>query len=151
MSDDQGERIEVILLEVAGHEFWIDINSVREIRGWTTSTPLPQSPDYVLGVINLRGTVMPVLDLSARLGFGQTEVSSRHVIVVVEHRNSLVGLLVDVVQETIELDSADLQSPPNMPGANAGLVDALIPRESAIFSRICLDALLPEEALDIAA
>ena len=54
-------KLELISFEIAGQEFCIDIRSVREIRGWTPTTPMPHTPDYVLGVINLRGVVMPVL------------------------------------------------------------------------------------------
>ena len=93
--------LEVVTLTVAGHAFCIDIFAVREIRGWVEATPLPQAPDYVLGVINLRGTVMPVLDLSARLGLGATAITGRHVTVVVQRVDDLVGLVVDEVQENI--------------------------------------------------
>lgn len=142
-------RMEIILLEVAGHAFCIDIGSVREIRGFTASTPLPQAPDYVLGVINLRGAVMPVLDLRARLGLGVTEVTGRHVIVVVHNEDRPAGLLVDAVQETMLLDLAQLQPPPRYEGSvdDEVFVDALIPLEGRILGRLSVRALLPQEAL----
>ena len=65
---EQGSNREVISFRVGGQEFCIEISSVREIRGWTVATPLPHSPHHVRGVINLRGTVMPVIDVAARLG-----------------------------------------------------------------------------------
>ena len=74
--------IELNSFEIADQEFCIDIRSVREIRGWTQTTRMPHTPPYVLGVINLRGLVMPVLDLRSRLGLGETKTSSRHVFVV---------------------------------------------------------------------
>ena len=141
-------KMEIILLEVAGHAFCIDIGSVREIRGFTASTPLPQAPDYVLGVINLRGAVMPVLDLRARLGLGVTEVTGRHVIVVVHNEDRPAGLLVDAVQETMMLDLGQLQPPPRYEGgADEMFVDALIPLEGRILGRLSVQALLPQEAL----
>lgn len=140
--------LEVIVLEVAGHAFCIDIGSVREIRGFTASTPLPQAPDYVMGVINLRGAVMPVLDLRARLGMGVTEVSGRHVIVVVSHDEQTAGLLVDAVQETMMLGAEQLQAPPRYEGGpEAAFVDALVPLEGRILARLAVPSLLPEEAL----
>jgi purine-binding chemotaxis protein CheW len=139
--------MELISLEVAGHAFCIDIRAVREIRGWTAATPLPSAPGYVLGVINLRGAVMPVLDLSNRLGFGATEPSGRHVVVVVQHGEQTVGLMVDVVQETVMLDASQLQPPPRYDGSGEAFVDALIPREGVILSRLNVPSLLPPEAL----
>jgi len=149
--DTQG-AIELILLEVAGSDFGIDIRSVREIRGFTASTPLPQAPEFVLGVINLRGAVMPVLDLRARLGLGVTEASGRHVIVVVHHGETLAGLLVDAVQETMILPADQLQPPPRYEGGPTdGFVDALIPLEGRILSLLSVSALLPQDAVLAAA
>lgn len=140
--------VELILLEVAGHDFCIDICAVREIRGFTASTPLPQAPDFVLGVINLRGAVMPVLDLRARLGLGRTEASGRHVIVVVHHEGQTAGLLVDAVQETMMLDASQFQAPPRYEGGpQDAFVDALIPLEGRILGRLSVPTLLPSEDL----
>ncbi|HET6969702.1 MAG TPA: chemotaxis protein CheW [Phenylobacterium sp.] len=138
--------MELISLEVAGHAFCIDSRSVREIRGWTAATPLPQAPDYVAGVINLRGAVMPVLDLRARLGFGPTEVTSRHVIVVVQHEEHLAGLLVDMVQETLMLNADQLQAPPQYEGSGETFVDALIPLDGCILGRLSVASLMPPES-----
>lgn len=67
------DSLELISFEIGGQEFCIDIRMVREIRGWAAATPMSQTPAYALGVINLRGAVMPVLDLRQRLGLGLTE------------------------------------------------------------------------------
>lgn len=147
-----GGTTELILLEVAGHDFCIDIRAVREIRGFTASTPLPQAPDYVLGVINLRGAVMPVLDLRARLGLGVTEASGRHVIVVVHHDDQTAGLLVDAVQETMMLTAEQLQAPPRYEGGpEDAFVDALIPLEGRILGRLSVPTLLPQDTMALAA
>lgn len=148
----EGATLEVIVLEVAGHEFCIDIRAVREIRGYTASTPLPQAPGYVLGVINLRGAVMPVLDLRGRLGLGKTEASGRHVIVVIQHEDQTSGLLVDAVQETMMLLESQLQAPPRFDGgAESAFVDAMIPLEGRIIARLSVPSLLPEEPISLAA
>ena len=67
---------ELIIVEISRQKFAIDIMSVREIRGWTTSTPLPHAPAHVLGMINLRGAILPVVDLGARLGRGASVPSA---------------------------------------------------------------------------
>jgi purine-binding chemotaxis protein CheW len=138
--------LELISFAIGGQEYCIDVRSVREIRGWTPATPMPQTPDYILGVINLRGAVMPVLDLRARLGLGRTEPSPRHVIVVIEHGARMAGFLVDGVQETFQLSASLLQAPPAMDSdAEAPFVDAIIPLEGRMLSRLVIGALLPLE------
>lgn len=139
--------LELISFEIAGQEFCIDIRAVREIRGWTAPTPMPNAPPYVLGVINLRGVVMPVLDLRARLGLGETTASSRHVYVVVQHEDRVVGLMVDAVQETFTIDADRMQAPPMLDYGDRGpLVDAILPLEGRMLARLVLAALLPETA-----
>ncbi len=136
--------LELISFEIGGQAFCIDIRAVREIRGWTPTTPMPHTPDYVLGVINLRGAVMPVLDLRNRLGLGKAEPSSRSVIVVVQHDQRLAGLLVDAVQETFQVEADRLQPPPVLDYlSDERFVDAIIPLESGMLSRLVVQALLP--------
>jgi purine-binding chemotaxis protein CheW len=97
-----------------GQEYASDIMAIREIRGWTDTTPLPHVPDYVRGVINLRGNVLPVMDLRARLGQGMTEATAKHVIIVIHDGNRTTGMLVDAVSDIITLSSSDLQPPPDV-------------------------------------
>ncbi|HYE43061.1 MAG TPA: chemotaxis protein CheW [Caulobacteraceae bacterium] len=99
---------ELISFRIREQDFCIDIVSVREIRGWTPATPLPRAPAHVMGVINLRGAVMPVIDLAARLGLGSTPPNDRNVIVVVWDGARQVGLMVDAVSETLTIDAGDL-------------------------------------------
>ena len=141
---EKDAMLELISFEIGGQEYCIDVRSVREIRGWTPTTPMPQTPAYILGVINLRGAVMPVLDLRCRLGLGRTEPSSRHVIVVIQHGTRMAGVLVDGVQETFQLAASLLQAPPAMDSdANDQFVDAIIPLEGRMLSRLGVGSLLP--------
>lgn len=137
-------RIELISFEIADQAFCIDIRAVREIRGWTPATPMPHTPGYVLGVINLRGMVMPVLDLRARLDLGRTEASSRHVIVVVQNGERTAGLLVDAVQETFVVEESELQAPPDMDTTSPDrFVDAILAKDGRMLSRLVVASLLP--------
>lgn len=145
MSAEESQKfLELISLEVADQEFCIDVNAVREIRGWAPATALPQSPDYIRGVINLRGTIMPVLDLRSRLGLGLTDPTSRHVIVVVEASGKLAGVLVDGVRETFKVGQDQLQDPPRFEGSEDSFVDAIIPIDQRMISRLVVTALLGE-------
>ncbi|MEM9970249.1 MAG: chemotaxis protein CheW [Pseudomonadota bacterium] len=104
--------LELLSFVVGSHEYSVDIMAVREIRGWTETTSLPHSPSYVRGVINLRGTVLPVIDLAVRLGLEAGEVSERNVIIVVDIDNAPVGMRVDAVSDILTVKKSDLIPPP---------------------------------------
>ncbi|SFG25520.1 purine-binding chemotaxis protein CheW [Novosphingobium sp. CF614] len=103
---------ELITFEVAGQIFALDIMAIREIRAWTPVTPMPRVPHYVAGVVNLRGTVLPVVDLAARLGWAPTEATPRHAIIVCQVNGQSQGLIVDSVSDIIALNTESLQPPP---------------------------------------
>ncbi|SIP98846.1 purine-binding chemotaxis protein CheW [Rhizobium sp. RU33A] len=109
----QGSR-ELIAFRIGDQEFCVNIMSVREIRGWSPATPLPHSPHYVLGVINLRGAVLPIMDLSLRLGMKPSEPTVRHVIIVTQVKSRVVGLLVDAVSDILTVSDADIQPTPEV-------------------------------------
>ncbi|MGA7673728.1 MAG: chemotaxis protein CheW [Rhizomicrobium sp.] len=108
------DRRQYITFLATGQEFAADIMAIREIRGWTDTTALPHVPDYVRGVINLRGMVLPVIDLKARLGLGLTEATPKHVIIVVNADDRTIGLLVDAVSDILTVTSEEIQSVPDV-------------------------------------
>lgn len=117
LSLDGRDGSELISFRIGEQEFCVDIMAVREIRGWTPATPVPHSPRFVRGVINLRGAVVPVIDLSARFGGETSAVSRRTCIVIVElgdgdDRQDL-GVIVDAVNEVLEIPRGDIEPPPS--------------------------------------
>jgi purine-binding chemotaxis protein CheW len=88
--------------------------SVREIRGWTPATALPHAPSYVRGVINLRGSVLPIVDLAERLGFPPTDATARQVIIVVQVGGQIIGLLVDAVSDILTQSTENIQPTPDV-------------------------------------
>ncbi len=109
----QGVR-ELIAFRIGDQEFCVDVMSVREIRGWTPATAMPHAPGYMLGVINLRGAVLPIVDLSARLGMKRSEPTQRHVIIVAQVRRKAVGLLVDAVSDILTITGDSIQPTPEV-------------------------------------
>lgn len=103
---------EVLTFTIGDQNYGLDLLSVREIRAWTDVTPLPNTPPFVRGVINLRGAVVPIFDLRVRLGGGTTTPTSANVVIVVEVGSESVGLLVDTVSDILALDSSALQPVP---------------------------------------
>ncbi|WP_075292467.1 chemotaxis protein CheW [Pararhizobium arenae] len=105
---------ELIAFRIGDQEFCVNIMSVREIRGWTPATAMPHTPSYMLGVINLRGAVLPIIDLSARLGMRPTEPTVRHVIIVAQVRDKVVGLLVEAVSDILTVTDDNIQPTPDI-------------------------------------
>ena len=98
-------RHELITFGIASQRFGIDIMTVREIRAWSPVTRLPRVPDYVAGVVNLRGAVLPVIDLAARLGWAPTEATPRNPIIVIEYQGQMRGLIVHDVADIVSIEA----------------------------------------------
>ncbi len=135
---------EYITFRIGDQYFCIDIMSVREIRGWTPATTLPRAPGYVRGVINLRGVVLPILDLADRLGFPATEPTARHVIIVAQTGKHVVGLLVDAVSDIINMPADKVQPTPDV-GSDAAraFVLGVMAIEDRMISLIALESVMP--------
>lgn len=136
------DTCEVIAFKVGEQEFCVDIMSVREIRGWTPATPLPHSPDHVRGMINLRGVVLPVMDMSLSLGMQATDPSQRHVIIVIQIGHQSIGLLVDGVSDILTIPVAEIQPAPDLgTEMDQEFVSGIIPIEGRMVCFVELSAL----------
>lgn len=135
----------MIAFRIGQQELCVDIMSVREIRGWTPATPLPHAQAYMRGVINLRGAVLPIIDLSARLGFGLTDPQARHVIIVVANGDQQAGLLVDAVSDILGVTDDMLQPTPNVAsGTVRSFIQGIIAIDGRMIGQIGLEHMFPE-------
>lgn len=147
-----GPGKELISFRIGAQEFCVDIMEVREIRGWTPATALPQAPAFVRGVINLRGAVLPIVDLGARLGLGAADPTARHVIIVAQVQNQIVGLLVDAVSDILTVTDDMIQPTPDVASEMVrNFVRGLLAIDGRMVSFISLDRVLPDSELDHAA
>ena len=105
---------QLITFEIGGRRLGIDIMAVREIRAWSPATPLPNAPAHVGGVLNLRGVILPVMDLSHQLGWGKTDPDGRHVIIVIHIGEHLRGLVVDAVNDIVTIAQEEIQPVPDV-------------------------------------
>ncbi len=138
---------EYIAFRVGAQEFCVDIMSVREIRGWTPATVLPHAPSYVRGVINLRGSVLPIVDLAQRLSFANTEATQRHVIIVVQVNAQIVGLLVDSVSEILSHSADSIHPMPDVATDSVkSFVRGMLAVDGRMIGLIILDSILPPSA-----
>ena len=145
---ETGKGAELIAFNIGSQEFCIGTTSVREIRGWTPATPLPHAPAFVLGVVNLRGVVLPIVDLAVRLGFPPTEPTARHAIIVAEFGRQVAGLLVDGVSDIFTASEEQIQPPPDIAAETAKLyVRGVIPMDGRLVAVIDIANLLPSPEL----
>ena len=151
LSLDGRDGSELISFRIGEQEFCVDIMAVREIRGWTPATPVPHSPRFVRGVINLRGAVLPVVDLADRLGLGTAVETARHVIIVVQIGSKVVGLLVDAVCDILSTADHVVQKTPDLAGDQMqSFVKGLIALDGRMISLIDLGLVLDAQQAEAA-
>src|SRR6478752_1841895 len=110
--------IQFISFAIGDDHYGVDIMAVREIKGWTEITHLPKQPDYVRGVLNLRGVIVPIIDLRCRFGQGLTEATPLHVVIVVQIGPRMVGVLADRVLDIISFEASQVQPVPRITEAS---------------------------------
>ena len=138
-----GEFSKFISFAIGDDQYGVDIMAVREIKGWSQITRLPRQPDYMRGVLNLRGVMVPIIDLRCRFGQGMTEATPLHVVIVVQIGASHVGLLADRVLDIVAANASQIQPVPRV--AQASCVDflsGLVTIESGMIALIDLSHIL---------
>jgi purine-binding chemotaxis protein CheW len=94
-------------------EYGLEILKVQEIKGYSAITPIPNTPPYIKGVMNLRGTVIPVVDLRSKLSMSEAEYNQFTVIIVVTVGTKVMGLIVDAVSDVLNIPKSDIQATPD--------------------------------------
>lgn len=142
---------QLITFQIGEQLLAVDIMAVREIRAWAPATPLPNAAACMKGVVNLRGIVLPVFDLRQRMGWGVTDPSGRHVIIVVQTGVQLIGLIVDTVNDIVSLPKADIQPVPESSRHEDGFLSGLAHHGDRMVLILSLDALDVPNSLSEAA
>jgi len=137
---------------LAGEEYGVDILTVQELRGWEEATPIPNTPSFVLGVINLRGVVVPIVDLRERFGLESMEFGPTTVVIIVKvpsaGKERILGIVVDAVSEVYDIDKVDMQPPPDMDGAiSTNFVTGLATMEDKMVILLNISKLINEGIL----
>ncbi|MBY0430274.1 MAG: chemotaxis protein CheW, partial [Rhodospirillales bacterium] len=107
-------EFQAISFTIGDEEYACDIMAIREIRGWSRTTSLPNAAPYMRGVINLRGIIVPIFDLRARFGMGVCEPTKTHVVIIVNVGNKVMGVLVDTVSDIISVRHDAIAPVPEM-------------------------------------
>lgn len=136
-------QVEFVTFFTGGQSFSMDIRQVREIRRWSPVTPLPHAPSEVLGVMNLRGSVIPIFDLAVRFGLDRTPDNPRNVVVIAAHEAQTVGLLVESVSEILSVSPDRIQETPDLRNDNSRQsIIGVIPVEDGMTRVIDLAAVI---------
>ena len=135
--------LEFVTFAIGEDHYGVDIMSVREIKGWSTVSAIPGQPDYVRGVLNLRGVMVPIVDLRCRFGQGTTDATPTHIVIIVNIDNQLVGLLADHVLDIVFYDAGKIQPVPQVTRAtHADLFSGLVTADDGMITLIDLDRLI---------
>ena len=144
--------LEIIAFYLGSEQFCVETLAIREIRGWAPCTPLPHAPRDVLGVMNLRGSVIPIIDLAARLGMPAAQPTERSAIVVAEVHGKVVGLVVERVSDILSVSPDDIQPVPVVSAEfDANYAEGIIPLPSGMVCFLNLSRLLTKNPAELAA
>jgi purine-binding chemotaxis protein CheW len=151
--DNSGEFLTFI---IGKEEYGVDILSVQGIQGWNGVTRIPDTPDYMLGVINLRGAIVPIIDLRVKFRMATAEFHSTTVVIVVraelDGKEHVVGVVVDAVSEVYKFDNGELQTNPEFNDIqNKDAVKGLISIEEKMVIILDIDLLIADWLPDLSA
>jgi purine-binding chemotaxis protein CheW len=144
-SDRDSALVQFISFAIGDDQYGVDIMAVREIKGWTEITHLPNQPEYVRGVLNLRGVIVPIIDLRCRFGQGMTEAAATHIVIIVQIGARPVGLLADRVLDIVSFENAKIQPVPRIAQASRiNFLAGLVTVDAAMIAIIDLPNLLSD-------
>ena len=147
MSADAGagtaDLSQLISFAIGDEQYGVDIMAVREIKGWSQITHLPRQPDYMRSVLNLRGVMVPIIDLRCRFGQGMTEATPLHIVIVVQIGTRHVGMLADRVLDIVSFNQSQIQPVPRVAETTrADFLSGLVTTETGMIALIDLSHLL---------
>ena len=138
--------MQFLTFTVGKEEFGVDIMMVREVKGWSETTRRPNTPEYLRGVLNLRGIIIPIFDLRARFGSGLTDANEKNVVVIIAVGSRTLGILCDTVSDILTVGSDDIKpSPETSTGLNEKFVSGLIAVEGRMVVLLDIEVLLSGE------
>jgi purine-binding chemotaxis protein CheW len=137
-----------LTFRLGDEEYGVEILKVQEIKGYSTVTPIPSTPSYVKGVMNLRGTIIPVLDLRSKLAMSEAEYNQFTVIIVVTVGSRVIGLIVDAVSDVLNIPKEDIQATPDFGSeVDARFIQGLAKAGDKLMALLAIERVLGEDDL----
>lgn len=143
------EVLQWVTFQLEEETYGINVMQVREVLRYTEIAPVPGAPDYVLGIINLRGNVVTVIDTRARFGLVQGEVTDNTRIIVIESERQVIGILVDSVAEVVYLKTSEIDTTPSVGTEESSkFIQGVSNRDGKLLILVDLNKLLTDEEWD---
>ncbi len=147
MSND--EVLQWVTFQLEQETYGINVMQVREVLRYTEIAPVPGAPDYVLGIINLRGNVVTVIDTRSRFGLVEGEITDNTRIIVIESEHQVIGILVDSVAEVVYLRSSEIDTTPSVgTDESAKFIQGVSNRDGRLLILVDLNKLLTDDEWD---
>lgn len=147
--DGNDEVLQWVTFRLEEETYGINVMQVQEVLRYSEIAPVPGAPDYVLGIINLRGNVVTVIDTRTRFGLPTTEISDSTRVVIIEADKQVIGIMVDSVAEVVYLKKSDIDSAPNVgTEESAKFIQGVSNREGELLILVDLNKLLNDEEWD---
>ncbi|MCC5825498.1 chemotaxis protein CheW [Alkalimonas sp.] len=148
-SDKGDEVLQWVTFKLQDETYGINVMQVQEVLRYTEIAPVPGSPDYVMGIINLRGNVVTVIDTRTRFGLNGAEVTDNTRIVIIEADKQVIGILVDSVAEVVYLKASEIDTAPNVGNdESAKFIQGVTNRDGELLILVDLNKLLTDEEWD---
>lgn len=139
---------EFLAFTLGSEEYCIDILKVQEIRGYETVTPIPNTPAFMKGVVNLRGIIVPIIDLRIKLDLAKVEYDQFTVVIILSIRGRVVGVVVDSVSDVVALEAEEIKAAPQMGAAiKTDYIDGLVTMEERMLIIIDIEKLATMEEI----
>jgi purine-binding chemotaxis protein CheW len=141
---------EVLVFVLGAEEYGVDILKVQEIRGYEKVTPIPSAPAFLKGVVNLRGIIVPVIDLRIKFGMADPRYDSFTVVVILRLEGRVIGVVVDGVSDVVQLLAADVKAAPNLGSVVDGtFLAGLAVKDDRMILLLDIEKLLSSSELDL--
>lgn len=137
-----------LTLRLGGEEYAIDILQVKEIRSYEVPTKMANSPDYIKGVINLRGVIVPIVDLRMKLRLDKVDYNDFTVVIILNVRGNVIGAVVDAVSDVVTLDGANIKAAPQFESSiDSRFIRGIVQLGERILIVVNIEALLSNAEL----
>jgi len=148
-AESNDEVLQWVTFQLEQETYGINVMQVQEVLRYSEIAPVPGAPSYVLGIINLRGNVVTVIDTRLRFGLPQAEVTDNTRVVIIESEKQVIGILVDSVAEVVYLKKSEIDTAPNVgTDESSRFIQGVSNREGELLILVDLDKMLTDEEWD---
>lgn len=146
---DEGANKQFLTFRIDKEEYGVELMSIREIKGWSSTTKLPNSPSFMKGVINLRGIVIPIFDLKNRFNMGETNPTEKNVVIIIAIGDRMIGVLVDAVSDILTVQQDQVKTAPQVEsGIDQDFIDGLISTNDKMVVILNAEKIFDEQTIE---